>query len=147
MPKKKNKYKKTLLIGVAVIGLIILGNKLSSYKIINIPEEIYTNTPKSSNHYDFINGQKKIIWYGADCPISQSRKKMIDKILDATSLGQSYKHQPQLASQFTVTKPIERFFIKNCGNNTCVTLPEQQQLIIIKDRTKLFKILAKFQDR
>lgn len=144
-PPRQQK-KKILLITLSFILFIFIENIFSSYKTDKIPEEIYTNTPETSDYNDFIYGKKKIIWYGTNCPISQARKNMIDKTLEETSLDDIYEHRPQLINQFIATQLIEKFFIENCANNICITLPEQQQLIIIKDNKKLFKILEKFKD-
>ena len=65
------KFIKYLVIAAIVIGIF---RYFVFTKIENIPNEVYENTSKDNQFYTLLTGNKKIVWFGADCPISASRK-------------------------------------------------------------------------
>lgn len=141
------KFIKYLVIAAIVIGIF---RYFVFTKIENIPNEVYENTSKDNQFYTLLTGNKKIVWFGADCPISASRKKFIDTILNILNLDKIYKQQAFLQNSFSVQCKnkycADAFFIENCGNNFCIVIPSRRKFIKIKDEKKLLKTLQKVKD-
>ncbi len=145
----KPALKNTLITIGSIIGILVIGNALTSYKLVQIPEEISSNIAKDAPHYRYLRGKKKIVWFGSDCPIGKQRVKMIDILLETDNLKQEYENLPTLVKRLKVTDDTLKYFVENCNENFCITMPETKQMILISANTspkKLHKLLVKFQN-
>ncbi len=147
-----SKYSSKKFIKYFIIALIAIGlfRHFFILKIENIPHEVYENTDKDNQFYKLLTGNKKIVWFGADCPVSASRKKNIDKMINILNLDKIYKQHAFLQNSFSVQCNskycADIFFVENCGDNFCIVIPSHRKFIKIKDEYKLLKTLPKFKD-
>ncbi len=108
-------------------------NQFYSMKIVDIPQAVYDSTTPENQFYSIIHGQRKIVWFGADCPISAHRKKIIDKRLKLAGVDKSYEHIPFLVNSYNTSCSgegcVDIFLIENCGGNFCVVFPNRRKIV------------------
>lgn len=121
------KYMVLVLVGVAVFRYFF------ALKIVDIPQAVYDSTTPENLFYSIIHGQRKIVWFGADCPISAHRKKIIDKRLKLAGVDKSYEHIPFLVNSYNTSCSgegcVDIFLIENCGGNFCVVFPNRRKIV------------------
>lgn len=120
-----------------------------------VPDIKYTSDDiwqqKDSDFYSSVTGKKKIVWFGADCPISAARKKAINKMLEKTGLNKFYEQkaflQNSLRVKCTNEKCLDIFLIENCSENYCIMIPSQRKYIKIDyDSISIISNLDKMKD-
>ena len=65
-------------------------------KVVNIPDNVYEAAGKSYFKELFETPHKKVIWFGADCPVSKRKKDLIDMLMNKSELDKYYEHRPFL---------------------------------------------------
>ena len=127
-PSALKKYLK-ILVGAAVAWKAY--DYFTSTKIISIPNNIFASDDKSRFEELFSSPQKKIVWFGADCPLSRNKKKIIDITIQKQELGDHYKHQPFLQNSLAIdpNDQVGHYLVQNCSSNICIILPSSHQII------------------
>ena len=90
---------------------------------------------KDSDFYSAVVGKKKIVWFGADCPVSAARRKAINEALKRTGLDKFYEQkaflQNSLMTKCSNHDCLDVFLIENCSENYCIIIPSQRKYIKI----------------
>ena len=103
-PKQpKNAALKKYLKIIAGVAAIWLGyTYFTGAKVMTIPDDAYAMRDKSMFKELFESPYKKIIWFGADCPISRQKSSIINTVLQVTQLNKFYVHRPFLQNSLFV---------------------------------------------
>lgn len=141
--------KSPLVTIVQIMTVVAIGLGWYAYsirpKIYNIPTEIMTaqNSDKFLNL--FATNSKKIIWFGADCPISAQRKSIIDSVMKFAKLDGFYEHRPFLQNSLRIhcQNCLDSYIMENCNDGICIIIPARHQ-IIKTDEKRLIKNLQKY---
>ena len=112
-----------IVVGIVVAWLVY--THYTAAKIINIPNDAYTTRNESHFKDLFASPYKKIIWFGADCPISQQKKKIIDIIINKKQLDKYYIHHPFLQNFLRIAPndKLGHFIMQNCSGFVCIVVP------------------------
>lgn len=90
---------------------------------------------KDSDFYSAVVGKKKIVWFGADCPVSAARQKALNNALKKTGLAEFYEQKAFLQNSLSVKCSsqdcLDIFLIENCSENYCIIIPSQRKYIKI----------------
>ena len=134
-----------------VVGIIIAWlayNHYTAAKIITIPNDAYTLRNESHFKDLFASPYKKIIWFGADCPISQQKKKIIDIIIKEKQLDKYYIHHPFLQNSLRIdpNDKIGHFIMQNCSGFVCIIVPSARTIIQTSEE-HLMRDMIEYQDR
>ena len=133
-----------------VVMLTVVGAAILYYirpKIFTLPEEFYTAQTESKFRELFATPGKKVVWFGADCPISQQRQKIVDAGLNFSGLNAFYIHYPYLQNSLFIScyDCLDSFVMEHCSGGFCIILPESRRVIQTTDE-KLFKDLEKYKN-
>lgn len=143
--KKSNKstFIKILVVILLFGGWILYRDKDDIY---TIPENIYETRNDGYFKDLFATPYKKLIWIGADCPVSAKRKEMIDKLLEATQLNKYYIHHPYLQNRLSIKcngpDCVDIQIMQRC-EEVCIIIPTSRQIISIKEKN-MFRALNKY---
>ncbi len=128
--KKPKKLLKMILLILLVVCGYVYYNQADTYVI---PEEIYATRNNSMFKELFDTPYKKIIWFGANCPISAQRKKIIDLGLKYRKLDKHYIHRPFLQNSLNISCATEDcldiFVMDKCGAGLCIIVPNEHKII------------------
>ena len=97
-PKSSNS-KKILKIIVGIALAWFTYTHFVPKKLVNIPEGAY-----AQSHFKelFDTPYKKVVWLGADCPVSKYRKNAINAMMKQTQLNRYYQHRPFLQYSLSI---------------------------------------------
>lgn len=143
--KKTNKstFTKILVVILLFVGWIWYHNKDDIY---TIPENIYETRNDGYFKDLFATPYKKLMWQGADCPVSAKRKEMIDKLLEVTQLNKYYIHRPYLQNRLSIKcngpDCVDIQIMQRC-EEVCIIVPTSRQIISIKEKN-MFRALNKY---
>ncbi|MBO6281296.1 MAG: hypothetical protein J6N49_02060 [Alphaproteobacteria bacterium] len=128
---KKAVLKKYLKI-IAGIAIVWLGyTYFTAAKVISIPDDAYSMRDKSMFKDLFSDQYKKVIWFGANCPVSRQRKKIFDMVMTAAKLNNYYIHRPFLQNKTYVAPGdiLGHFVMQNCFASVCIIVPSSHKII------------------
>ena len=115
-----------------------------------IPDNIY-ETIKDGYFKDlYETPYKKLIWFGADCPVSAKRKEIINNVLKYSKLDKYYVHRPYLQDSLVVNCPgsstdcVDAQILLRCPE-MCIIVPTSKKIISIKEKN-LLNTLKKFKE-
>ncbi len=138
MPKQpKNAALKKYLKIIAGVAAIWLGyTYFTGAKVMTIPDDAYAMRDKSMFKELFESPYKKIIWFGADCPISRQKSSIINTVLQVTQLNKFYVHRPFLQNSLFVqpTDLLGAYIMKNCSGHICIIVPASHKVIQTKEK-------------
>lgn len=134
------------LIWVFIAGVVF--RYFFAPKIEDISEGVYKKTTADNPFYSVITGGKKIVWFGADCPVSRQRQTIIDMLLENAGLDTVYEHraflQNSMSSSCFGRDCVDKLLVENCSGNLCIVVPSQHKFIKVDfDDANLGKILRK----
>ncbi len=149
--KKKRKSKFFAAIKVVLFFSLIIGWYLyrDMPKVIKIPDNTWEtrNSGKFSNLFE--DQYKKIIWFGADCPVSARKKKTFDDAIKFRGLDSYYFHRPYLQSSMYVQcetdECMDMFILKHCSEGACLIMPRHKKIIKTKYEN-LFRDAEKYKN-
>lgn len=140
-PKSSNS-KKILKIIVGIALAWFTYTHFVPKKLVNIPEGAY-----AQSHFKelFDTPYKKVVWLGADCPVSKYRKNAINAMMKQTQLNRYYQHRPFLQYSLSIdgNDKIGHFIIHNCSANICIINPPLGKIIKTNEK-KLVSDLNKY---
>ena len=115
-------------------------------KIATLPEELYTAQTESKFKELFTTPQKKIVWFGADCPVSRHRQAAIDARLKFDKLEGIYLQKAYLQNSLFIScfECLDMFVMEKC-NGICIILPESRKIIETSEK-KLVDDLQKYKN-
>lgn len=144
---KHSAFTKWLGLVVVLVGTYLIYGHSTETKITKIPDDIYATSSKSFFGDLFASSYKKVIWFGADCPLSHSTKKNIDLTIKQNQLDKYYVHRPFLQSSLHMnpTDKLGSFIMENCGDCVCIIVPADHTIIQTTE-DYLFRDMIKFQD-
>ena len=141
--KPLQKFMKVTIISAIVVGAILYYIKP---KIATLPEELYTAQTESKFTELFATPIKKIVWFGADCPVSKHRQALIDARLKFDKLQGIYLQKAYLQNSLFIScfECLDMFVMENC-NGMCIILPESRRIIQTTEK-KLVRDLQKYKN-
>lgn len=146
-PAVKNP-KKTFM--KAAIAITVVAGIIIHYvkpKIATIPDEMLAAQSESMFQDIFATPVKKILWFGADCPVSARKKQQIDIALRYYKLDKHYQHMPHLQNSFMIHcfDCLDSFVMEHCASGICIILPNSKKIIQTTE-DKLIKNLEKYKN-
>jgi hypothetical protein len=135
-----------ILFGIALVGAVYLYCTLPTVK--KIPEAVYNATSAGKFGNLLTTPHKKIIWFGADCPMSRQKKAAIDLLLKMTQYNTYYEHRPFLQNSLSV-EPSDifgDFILQNCADGICLILPQSRKIVKTTEK-KMLKDMKRFLDK
>ena len=120
-------------------------------KMEKMPENVAENALTKSPFDYLMRGDKKIVWFGADCPVSAAKKKRINKLLKARGLDKFYEHKAFLQNSYFSScqgnNCLDVFLIENCSESYCILIPSQNKFIKVDfNKGDLLEILDKYKN-
>ncbi|HCU58757.1 MAG TPA: hypothetical protein DIC64_02115 [Alphaproteobacteria bacterium] len=123
-PKKQKPkaLKKFILIILGAAFVWFIYTHFIATKFLNIPDNAYT---KSYFKELFDTPYKKVVWLGADCPVSKRKKDIINKLMKETALNKYYQHRPFLQNSLYIepTDKLGHLIVQNCSSSICLINP------------------------
>lgn len=118
--------------------------------IQDIPQGVYDQTAKDSPFYSVITGGKKIVWFGADCPVSKMRQQAVDNLLKMAKLEDVYEQraflQNSMSSSCYGQDCVDSLLVENCSDSYCLIVPSHHKFVRVDFKSRnLLKILQKVQ--
>ena len=119
-------------------------------KIEDISEGVYKKTTAESPFYSVITGGKKIVWFGADCPVSKMRQQAVDNLLKMANLEDVYEQraflQNSMSSSCYGKDCVDSMLVENCSDSYCLIVPSHHKFVRVDFKSRnLLKILQKVQ--
>lgn len=116
-------------------------------KVVNIPDNVYEAAGKSYFKELFETPHKKVIWFGADCPVSKRKKDLIDMLMNKSELDKYYEHRPFLQNYLDIqyTDTTGRFIMQMCPSGYCIIDPSLRKLARTDDK-RLIPDMFKYLD-
>ena len=117
-------------------------------KIVSIPDNIYITSNKGYFKELFETPYKKVIWFGADCPVSVRKKEIINVLMKETKLDQYYVHKPFFLQSFhdvKISDTMEGFIMRNCPSGYCIVDPTLRKIVRTDDK-HLIRDMLKYLD-
>ncbi len=142
---KNSNIKKYLKIAV---GIVIAGLAYMYYvsaKVINISDDVYAMHEESHFKELFNDPYKKVIWFGANCPVSQYKKNVIDAVMKRAEFDKYYIHHPFLQDSLLI-KPADKLgflIMDKCSGYICIIVPSSHKIIQTTEK-HLMRDLAKY---
>ena len=138
--KLKKYLKRIIIIACAITAYVYYTSK-----VVKIPDDVYATRENSYFKDLFSTPYRKVIWFGANCPMSKLRKDIIDKMMKNYQLDKYYLHQPFLQDSLMIQPGDELgyFILKNCNRNICIVAPEFHK-VIQTDEKHLLRDLNKY---
>jgi len=116
-------------------------------KFYHIPEQIFANHDNVKFLQLFGTPSKKIVWFGADCPVSATRRDVINIALNQMKLDKLYEQRPFLQDRLTINCKdcLDSYIMDKCHKNICIILPATHK-IIKTDEKRLLSTLQKYKN-
>ena len=149
--KKKRKNKIFRVLKVCLFFSLIIGWYLyrDMPKVIKIPDNTWETRGSGKFSNLFEDQYKKIIWFGADCPVSAKKKKMLDTAIKYRGLDAYYFHRPYLQGSIYVKcetdECMDMFILKHCSEGACIIIPRIKRIINTKYEN-LFRDAEKYKN-
>lgn len=148
--KKPKSAMQTAVRWLVFIAIIIGG--CSFYLKANIkviPDKVYATRSVGKFSELFSTSAKKIVWFGANCPLSAKQKNNIFALLKRQKLDGYYEQYAYLQNSLSVrckdSYCMDKFIMDNCANEVCIVVPTKKQIIKTK-YNKLSRILERYKN-
>lgn len=138
---------RTLVKYVIILTIVVIAIlHYTKPKIATLPEELYAAQTESKFKELFATPQKKIVWFGADCPVSRHRQAVIDARIKFDKLEGTYLQKAYLQNSLLIScfECLDMFVMEKC-NGMCIILPESRKIIETSDK-KLVEDLQKYKN-
>ncbi len=139
--RKKQRRNMFFLLVTGVAGWLLYNTYANIY---TISDEIFATRNEGKFKELFATPYKKIIWFGADCPVSAQRKHIIDTLLKSTGLDKYYVHHPYLQNSLSVQCPtkecMDLLIMNKCSSDACIIIPAKQKIIKIPYKNMIGKL-------
>ena len=132
-----------------IFSAIVLGAYLYSIKpkVYQIPDNVFIEQEHKRFLYLFSTPIKKVIWFGADCPVSHQKMDMVDYAIRSAKLDDVYEQRAFLQNRLMINCKdcLDTFIMDKCSKGYCIVVPAKHQIIKVKNK-KLLEYLKKYKN-
>ena len=118
-----------IIAGIVIVGLAYVIYTLPHVE--QIPDEAYKSLDKSKFADLLATPHKKLVWFGADRPVSKEKKSIITLTIYLSHFNKYYEHKPFLQNSLYVAPDdiFGQFIMKNCANKMCIVIPGSRKVV------------------